>query len=222
MINYYPPLEPGLYYHIYNRGNNRENIFIKADNYDHFLKKYTLYMPRVLDTLVYNLLPNHFHLVVRIKTKAEIVPAPVGVQGVIDFPSLRDLESLAVGDIVSELFRRFFMAYAKGINRQEDRTGSLFQKNFKRRLIQSDGHFTNLIYYVHTNARLHGICSDFREWPYSSYYSILSEGTTKLQRTEVLAWFCSKAAFEQQHQQYLDGKDIDDFMIEDWIHTYQL
>lgn len=90
------------------------------------------------------------------------------------------LESLDVGDIVSELFRRFFMAYAKAINKQEDRTGSLFQKNFKRRPVQSDGHFANLIYYVHTNARLPGICSDFREWPYSSYYSILSDTATNI------------------------------------------
>ena len=172
-------------------------------------------LARVLDTFVYNLLPNHFHVVVRIKPKADILPAPAGVPGVVDFPSLRDLESLDVGTIVSELFRRFFIAYAKAINKQEDRVGSLFQKNFKRRPVQSDGHFANLIYYVHTNARLHGICSDFRDWPYSSYYSILSDGATKLQRAEVLAWFDSKAAFEQQHRQYLDLKNIEDLIIED-------
>ena len=30
------PLEPGKYYHIYNRGNNRENIFNERRNYAHF------------------------------------------------------------------------------------------------------------------------------------------------------------------------------------------
>jgi REP element-mobilizing transposase RayT len=215
MTDYFPPLEPGICYHIYNRGNNRENIFLKPENYQYFLNKYALYMARVLDTYVYNLLPNHFHIVARIKRKEEIVPAPAGVPGVIDFPSLADLESLSVGEIVSELFRRFFIAYAKAINKQEGRVGSLFQKNFKRRPVQSDGHFINLIYYVHTNATLHGICADFREWPYSSYFSILSEGATRLQRAQVLAWFNSKESFEQHHQQYLDLKNIEDLMIED-------
>ncbi|HKZ86348.1 MAG TPA: hypothetical protein VJ793_22180 [Anaerolineae bacterium] len=27
------PLEPGKYYHIYNRGNNGENIFLEERNY---------------------------------------------------------------------------------------------------------------------------------------------------------------------------------------------
>ncbi len=215
MTNYYPSLEPGVCYHIYNRGNNRENIFIKPENYRYFLNKYASYMARVLDTFVYNLLPNHFHIVVRIKRKEEIVPAPAGAPGVPDFPSLKDLESLEIGDIVSELFRRFLMSYAKAINKQEGRTGSLFQKNFKRRPVQSDEHFMNLIYYVHTNAQLHGICDDFREWPYSSYFSMLSDGNTRLQRTEVLGWFDSKESFEQYHLHYIDLKNIEPLIIED-------
>ncbi len=215
MTNYYPTLEPGICYHIYNRGNNRENIFIKPENYRYFLDKYASYLARVLDTFVYNLLPNHFHIVVRIKRKEEIVPAQAGEPRGIDFPSLKDLESLEVGDIVSELFRRFLMSYAKAINKQEGRTGSLFQKNFKRRPVQSDEHFMNLIYYVHTNAQLHGICDDFREWPYSSYFSILSDGNTRLQRTEVLGWFDSKESFEQYHRQYVNLKNIEPLIIED-------
>ncbi|MBP6828295.1 MAG: hypothetical protein KA165_17145 [Saprospiraceae bacterium] len=215
MTNYYPTLEPGICYHIYNRGNNRENIFIKPENYRYFLDKYASYLARVLDTFVYNLLPNHFHIVVRIKRKEEIVPAQAGEPRGIDFPSLKDLESLEGGDIVSELFRRFLMSYAKAINKQEGRTGSLFQKNFKRRPVQSDEHFMNLIYYVHTNAQLHGICDDFREWPYSSYFSILSDGNTRLQRTEVLGWFDSKESFEQYHRQYVNLKNIEPLIIED-------
>jgi hypothetical protein len=33
------PLQYGEYYHIYNRGNNRENIFIEERNYPYFSKK---------------------------------------------------------------------------------------------------------------------------------------------------------------------------------------
>ena len=32
------PIIAGNYYHIYNKGNNGENIFFDTDNYYHFLK----------------------------------------------------------------------------------------------------------------------------------------------------------------------------------------
>lgn len=53
MNDYYPKLEPGSCYHIFNRGNNRENIFIKAVNYHYFFQKYAQYMSGVLGTYVY-------------------------------------------------------------------------------------------------------------------------------------------------------------------------
>jgi putative transposase len=213
MIDYYPKLEPNTCYHIYNRGNNRENLFCKEENYRYFLQKYAKYMSNVLDTYVYNLLPNHFHVVVRVKPKAEIVPVTQG-KGV-NTPSHRDGESLSEGEIVSELFRRFFMAYAKAINKQEGRIGSLFQKNFKRRPVESKSHFNNLIYYIHANAQLHGLCTDFKEWPHSSYVSILSDGHTLLLRNTVLGYFHSKTEFEAYHQQYVDLKNIERLMIEE-------
>ena len=91
MTNYYPTLEPGICYHIYNRGNNRENIFIKPENYRYFLAKYASYLARVLDTFVYNLLPNHFHIVVRIKLKEEIVPSQAWEQRAIDFRMFKEI-----------------------------------------------------------------------------------------------------------------------------------
>ena len=65
------PLQYGRYYHIYNRGNNRENIFIEERNYPYFLKIYTKYVEPVADTYAYCLLRNHFHVLVRIKTEEE-------------------------------------------------------------------------------------------------------------------------------------------------------
>ncbi len=56
------PLEPGKYYHIYNRGNNRENIFKEDRNYAYFLKLYVFHVGPIADTYAYCLLRNHFHL----------------------------------------------------------------------------------------------------------------------------------------------------------------
>jgi len=65
------PLQQGVFYHIYNRGNNRENIFIEERNYILFMKQYSRYIFPVADTYAYCLLRNHFHFLVRIKTEQE-------------------------------------------------------------------------------------------------------------------------------------------------------
>ena len=61
------PLQEGKYYHIYNRGNNRETLFYTEANYKYFLKKYDKYLSEYVDTYAYCLLPNHFHLLISVK-----------------------------------------------------------------------------------------------------------------------------------------------------------
>ena len=57
----------GKYYHIYNRGNNRNNLFSIPADYEHFLRLYEKYISPVAETLAWGLMPNHIHLLVRIK-----------------------------------------------------------------------------------------------------------------------------------------------------------
>lgn len=64
--------EAGHYYHIYNRGNNKENIFIEERNYVYFLQLLKIYILPVADVYAYCLLKNHFHLLVRIKEEDEL------------------------------------------------------------------------------------------------------------------------------------------------------
>ena len=44
------PLQEGKFYHIYNRGNNRETLFYTEENYKYFLKKYDKYLSEYIDT----------------------------------------------------------------------------------------------------------------------------------------------------------------------------
>jgi putative transposase len=74
------PLQYGQYYHIYNRGNNRENIFFEERNYRYFLRLYVKYAEPVADTYAYCLLRNHFHFLVRIKTVGEQTQDPKGLR----------------------------------------------------------------------------------------------------------------------------------------------
>jgi hypothetical protein len=54
------PLRYDTYYHIYNRGVNRENIFFEERNYEYFLNLYWKHIEPVVDTFAYCLLRNHF------------------------------------------------------------------------------------------------------------------------------------------------------------------
>ena len=53
-------LKYGSYYHIYNRGNNRENIFIEERNYAYFLRLYAEHIVSVADTYAYLLAAESF------------------------------------------------------------------------------------------------------------------------------------------------------------------
>jgi hypothetical protein len=102
--------------------------------------------------------------------------------------------------ITSEEFRRFFLCYAKSIKIQEGRTGSLFEKNFKRKAVSSQEHLLWLVNYIHRNAETHGYTPDFQNYPHSSYRSILSTAPTKLKRDELLTLFGGKEEFIRFHQ----------------------
>lgn len=69
MSEFYPTLEEGGYYHIYNRANGSDNLFRQKSDYRHFLRLYQKYIVPVADTFAWVLMPNHFHLLVRIKER---------------------------------------------------------------------------------------------------------------------------------------------------------
>ena len=59
-------------FHVYNRTNNKELLFRSDENRLYFLRQYHKYLHPFLDTFCWNLLPNHFHFLVRIKRSEEI------------------------------------------------------------------------------------------------------------------------------------------------------
>lgn len=116
--DYFPPLQENYYYHIYNRGNNGSPIFFKPENHGYFLRKLHQYLSAYLDFHAYCLLPNHFHLLARVKNFQYIHESNrVLTKGYIQLT--------LPGEIISEQFRRFFLSYSKSIKIQEKRTGSI-------------------------------------------------------------------------------------------------
>jgi putative transposase len=185
-------LQYGEYYRIYNRGNAGENIFREERNYRYFLKLYARHIEPVAETFAYCLLRNHFHVLVRIRDE----PRPD-----------RTLETWQVL-APTQQFSNLFNAYAKAINKTYGRTGSLFQRPFGRIRVDTTLYALRLVHYIHFNPQKHAFVADFRDYPYSSYQSLLSDGPTRLNRDEVLDWFDGHAQFAHIHQTTLDEKPL--------------
>lgn len=184
-------LLPNLYYHIYNHANGKDNLFLTPENYRFFLQQYAKHIYPVAYTLAYCLLPNHFHLLIRIRNEEELkINFPKT-----NLPGFKNLEGL-----VSSQFSNFFNSYTKAFNKSYNRRGSLFIKNFKRRLIADDAYFTRIIYYIHNNPVRHGFVKNIAGWPWTSYSTFLNNKPSKINRQEVLQWFGGMDGFEKFHR----------------------
>ena len=188
-VDYHIPLYKDNLYHVYNRGNGEEQIFFINENYSYFLRQYDKYLNNIVDTFAYCLLPNHFHLMVRIKN---------------DEP-----------EIVSDKFRKFFISYSMSINKQENRQGNLFQRAFKRKIIDNEKYFYAAVYYIHANPVHHGLVKDLRQYQFSSYNSFVGNNRTKLCRNEVIEWFGGRKNFISFHSDNKKSYFSDDYLIED-------
>jgi putative transposase len=209
MQDFKKPFVKNQFYHVFNRGNNRENIFIKNENYNYFLKKYDEYLSQFLKTFVYCLLPNHFHFLVQVKSSEVAATDAIALS---DGISVNNNE---ISKKICERFRRFFLSYAQAINKQERRTGSLFQKPFKRIIIDSPEHLLYVVYYIHANPQRHGITDDFQSYSFSSFRRFFEDRKTKLCKDDVFEWFGSKREFIQFHQDFQQLTDIEYAVIED-------
>ena len=185
-------LSTNNYYHIYNHANGSENLFRADENYEYFLKKYAFHVSYI--AYAYCLLPNHFHLLVKIKDDDNLRKT---------FPKL--------GYNISKQFSNLFSSYTQSYNKVYGRKGSLFIKNFNRKEVNNQSYFTNLIHYIHNNPIHHGFGISPEDWRWSSYQSILSDKKTLLMRDETITLFGSKEQFIKKHQKPIDPSFFNDY-----------
>ncbi len=187
------PLITNRYYHIFNRGNNRENLFYRPENYEYFLQKYFYYCYPVFETYAYCLLSNHFHFLISVRTEHEQSEIVVKQHLPFKLP-------LTVSKQLSHLFN----SYAQSINKQEERTGSLFQKNFKRKEIESKAYFRKVVVYIHQNPDKHGYSIPYQNYPYSSlpYYRSEETHSEFVNIEKVLSLFGGKENFIAAHDEF--------------------
>jgi len=198
------PLENGKYYHIYNRGNNGIDLFYDVENYYHFLNLYAKYIDPIAETFAWCLMKNHFHFLVYIKETDEIDITKL------EYSSTDKPKTVKA----SKQFSNLFNAYTLAMNKRYNRTGSVFQKNFKRKVVASENYFQKLIYYIHNNPVHHKFTEHIVEYPWSSYGTIISTKETKLQRQRVIEIFNDLDNFKQYHSINQNLEEIEDLIIE--------
>ena len=137
-----PEIRANHFYHIYNRGVNRQAIFFGERNYRFFIQRLRAYFsPEHADIVAYCLMPTHYHLLVQVRTN----------------------------DFGKTVMHPLSTSYTKAVNREQGRVGPLFQGKYKARLVATDAYLRNVTRYIHRNPVEAGYVQDLTSWPYSSY-----------------------------------------------------
>lgn len=162
------PLLTGFYYHVYNRGVDKRDIFTNKADLERFIlsvKEFNTIKPiGSIKDLEYK---NKFN------NKADSdVGRPNPLVSIVCFcfnPNhIHFIIKQEVDGGISEFFKRLFGGYTKYFNLIHNRNGALFQGRFKSKLINEDSYFLKIRPYVHLNYMVHDIPSDKLNLIYSS------------------------------------------------------
>lgn len=193
------PLEPGQTYHVWTHANGSENLFREKDNYRYFLERYSYHVHPVADTFAYCLLPNHLHLMIRVREEKVVLEY---LRDKKEDPNLQGFQNLGgFSNWVSQQFSNLFNGYTKAYNNKYNRMGSLFLPNFKRKLVDTKTYFARLIAYIHNNPVHHGFVESLNDWPHSSWHAYLLDKETRINKSEGMAYFRSEENFKTVHRQ---------------------
>ena len=80
---YKSPFVAGEYYHVFNHAVGYENLFKEKSNYDYFLEKLNHHISEYCDLTDWCLMPNHFHLIIRVKPELSGLILPVEVETIV-------------------------------------------------------------------------------------------------------------------------------------------
>jgi putative transposase len=183
-------LEPGFFYHIYNRGNDSRQVFFSRENYLFFLKKMRENLSPFVSFVSWCLMPNHFHLIVFVhKISTEISHSMTSGHALNNPHNMTKTRTLNYS--IGILLR----SYTRAIQKQENFMGSLFQQHtnakalideikiepsywntaFGTQINISEGksYLQTCIEYVHQNPVYSGLVKNAEDWEYSSYRDYL-------------------------------------------------
>lgn len=178
-------LKANTYYHVFNHANGFEELFFEEQNYVYFLKKYHKYIDTIADTPVWCLMPNHFHVLIRIKSEEQLLKV---------FTQFTNYQELEDSKVLSKVFSNFFSCYSQSMNKVYRRRGSMFVKSFKKKEIDSPFYLRAIILYIHLNPVKHRFRKNATLWKWSSIHCFSKEAAALM-----LHVFGSKEACVEAH-----------------------
>jgi REP element-mobilizing transposase RayT len=135
------PIEDNLFYHVYNRGNDRQQIFGDESDYSAFLDKTkSLAVQYSVAVPIYTLMPNHYHL--------------IAIQN--------------AGGNLSNMMGALATSAAKRFNLKYGHIGHLFQGPFRYKIVSEES-LRYVACYIHLNPVRAGLAKFPEEWPYSNF-----------------------------------------------------
>ena len=173
----------GQYYHLFNRGINKQKIFFSTENYLYFLGLLRKNSRRFqISIIAYCLMPNHYHFLVR-----------------------QDGEKS-----ISLFMRSMINSYAQGINKQYNRTGALFENRFKDKLVDKNEYVIHLSRYIHLNPVRAGLVNKPEGWEFSNYLEWIGKRGGILKDEEfITSYFPNPGDYEQFVMEHLSETKVD-------------
>lgn len=138
------------YYHVYNRGVNKQNIFLDDFDRYYFLKLCRKALPKYEAKIhAFCLMHNHYHLLI--------------------YTSKANLSKTM--KYIGETFSRYYLSKYKSLNK----SGHTFMSRYGRKIIQTDEYMETLISYIHLNPVKDRFVEHPSHYRWSSYNSYRSE-----------------------------------------------
>lgn len=132
----------GVCYHIINRGNQKQEIFLKEVDYEKYLAILRHYKRKYRFKLyAYCLMPNHIHLILEVKDKGDLAKAMQGIT----------------------------LTYAIWFNKKYKKVGRVWQNRFKSMVIQKDRYLIDCLQYIELNPVRANITYSPDAFPWSSW-----------------------------------------------------
>ena len=139
---------PNNYYHIYNRGAHKDNIFRNDADYFFLLKYVKKELEKCAITVIaYCLMDNHYHFLLRQNRVIEI----------------------------SKFMQAVFNVYTKAFNTKYKHSGTLFEGPFKAILVERNEYLLQLCRYIHRNPLEAGLVVKPEQWHYSNYAEFIGK-----------------------------------------------
>ena len=138
---------PGAFYHAFNRGVEKRQIFLDEKDFKFFLKLLGIVSNKLSAVIhAYCLMTNHYHL---------FIETPLGN--------------------LSQIMHYVNSLYAQYFNFKYSRVGSLFGGRYKSILVESDNYSLGLSRYIHLNPVKANLVERPENWQWSSYGAYIKE-----------------------------------------------